>query len=98
MSKQLDISEDKIDVEYFILKRRLYENMMYPQKRLQSFSPASGKPSVNRVMTRLQEFIDDCYDDKGKVINKEYVKMASAKNCKYCEFKTKADLCDRNKK
>ena len=42
--------------------------------------------------------IDDCYDDKGKVINKEYVKMASAKNCKYCEFKDKSDLCDRNKK
>ena len=98
MAKQLDISEDKIDVEYFILKRRLYENMMYPQKRLQSFSPASGKPSVNKVMARLQEFIDDCYDDKGKVVNKEYVKMASAKNCKYCEFKDKPDLCDRNKK
>jgi len=98
MAKQLEISEDKIDVEYFILKRRLYENMMYPQRRLQSFSPASGKPSVNRVMTRLQEFIDDCFDDKGKTINKEYVKMASTKNCKYCEFKTKADLCDRNKK
>jgi hypothetical protein len=50
MAKQLEISEDKIDVEYLILKRRLYENMMYPQKRIQAFSPASGKPSVNRVM------------------------------------------------
>ena len=98
MAKQLEISEDKIDVEYLILKRRLYENMMYPQKRLQSFSPASGKPSINKVMTRLQEFIDECYDDKGKVINKEYVKMVSTKNCKYCEFKDKSDLCDRNKK
>ena len=49
-------------------------------------------------MTRLQEFIDECYDDKGKVINKEYVKMVSTKNCKYCEFKDKSDLCDRNKK
>ena len=41
-----DIPEDKIDVEYLILKRRLYENTMYPQKRIQAFSPASGKPSV----------------------------------------------------
>ena len=36
MAKQLEISEDKIDVEYLILKRRLYENMMYPQKRIQA--------------------------------------------------------------
>jgi len=80
------------------LKRRLYENMMYPQKRIQSFSPASGTPSINRVMSRLNEFMSDCFDESGKTIDKEYVKIASAKNCKYCEFKTKADLCDRNKK
>ena len=98
LSKELDISVDKIDVEYLILKRRLYENMMYPQKRIQSFSPASGTPSINRVMSRLNEFMSDCFDESGKTIDKEYVKIASAKNCKYCEFKTKADLCDSNKK
>ncbi len=85
MAKQLEISEDKIDVEYFILKRRLYENMMYPQKRIQSFSPASGKPSVNKVMTRLQEFIDECYDDKGKIIANEYEKCAKHVKCRSCK-------------
>ena len=85
MAKQLEISEDKIDVEYLILKRRLYENMMYPQKRIQAFSPASGKPSVNRVMTRLQEFIDECYDDKGKIISHEYEKCEKHKKCRSCK-------------
>ena len=85
MAKQLEISEDKIDVEYFILKRRLYENMMYPQKRIQAFSPASGKPSVNRVMTRLQEFIDECYDDKGKIISHGYEKCEKHKKCRSCK-------------
>ena len=85
MAKQLEISEDKIDVEYFILKRRLYENMMYPQKRIQAFSPASGKPSVNRVMVRLQEFIDECYDDKGKIISHEYEKCEKHKKCRSCK-------------
>ena len=85
MAKQLEISEDKIDVEYFILKRRLYENMMYPQKRIQSFSPASGKPSVNRVMVRLQEFIDECYDDNGKIIPHEYEKCAKHVKCRSCK-------------
>jgi len=85
MAKQLEISEDKIDVEYLILKRRLYENIIYPQKRIQSFSPASGKPSVNKVMKRLQEFIDECYDDKGKIIANDYEKCEKHLKCRTCK-------------
>ena len=85
MAKQLEISEDKIDVEYLILKRRLYENIIYPQKRIQSFSPASGKPSVNKVIKRLQEFIDECYDDKGKIISHDYEKCEKHKKCRSCK-------------
>ena len=48
-----DIPMDKIDVEYFIVKRKLYENLDFPQKRIQKFVPASGKPSINKVNTRL---------------------------------------------
>ena len=94
-SKQRDIPEDKIDIEYLILKRKLYENLQYPQKRLQVFSPASGKPSLNKVMNRLEEFITDCFDENGMLIEKDYFKNVSTKNCKYCEFKDKPDLCDR---
>jgi hypothetical protein len=85
MAKQLDISIDKIDVEYLILKRRLYENMMYPQKRIQQFSPASGKPSINRVMSRLDEFINECFDDKGNVIANEYEKCEKHLKCRSCK-------------
>ena len=85
MAKQLEISEDKIDVEYLILKRRLYENIIYPQKRIQAFSPASGKPSVNKVMTRLQEFMDECYDDKGKIISHDYEKCEKHLKCRACK-------------
>ena len=53
MAKQLEISEDKIDVEYLILKRRLYENMIYPQKRIQAFF-GGGRPSVNKVMNSYE--------------------------------------------
>ena len=83
--KKSKSSKDKIDVEYLILKRRLYENIIYPQKRIQAFSPASGKPSVNKVMTRLQEFMDECYDDKGKIIAHDYEKCESHKKCRSCK-------------
>ena len=69
--------------------------MDFPQKRIQTFSPASGKPSINKVMNRLDEFITDCFDENGMLIEKDYFKNVSTKNCKYCEFRDKPDLCDR---
>ena len=84
-SQQRDIPIDKIDIEYLILKRRLYENMDFPQKRIQTFSPASGKPSINKVMNRLQEFIDECYDENGKIIAHDYEKCEKHKKCRLCK-------------
>ena len=82
---QADIPIDKIDVEYLILKRRLYENTMYPQKRIQQFSPASGKPSIYRVMTRLDEFMSECYDEDGNIIDNDYQKCEKHKKCRLCK-------------
>ena len=84
-SKERDIPIDKIEVEYLILKRKLYENIQYPQKRIQVFSPASGKPSINKVMTRLQEFIDECYDEDGNIIAHDYQKCEKFKKCRMCK-------------
>ena len=84
-SKERDIPIDKIEVEYLILKRKLYENIQYPQKRIQVFSPASGKPSINKVMTRLQEFIDECYDEDGNIIAHDYQKCEKFKKCRLCK-------------
>ena len=84
-SKEREIPIDKIDVEYLILKRKLYENFDYPQKRLQTFSPASGKPSINKVMRRLQEFIEECFDDEGNVIGKDYEKCEKHEKCILCK-------------
>ena len=84
-SKERDIPIDKIDVEYLILKRKLYENIAYPQKRIQTFSPASGKPSINKVIKRLQEFMDECFDDKGNIISNDYEKCEKHIKCRLCK-------------
>mgnify|MGYP001214296875 FL=1 len=94
-SREKKIPIDKIDIEYLILKRKLYENFDYPQKRLQSFSPASGKPSINKVINNLNEFLSDGFDEEGNYINKNYRKIVSQKNCKWCEFKNLPQHCDR---
>ena len=67
------------------IKRKLYENIAYPQKRIQTFSPASGKPSINKVIKRLQEFMDECFDDKGNIISNDYEKCEKHKKCRLCK-------------
>ncbi len=81
-----NISLDKIDVEYFIVKRKLYEGLDFPQRRVQTFSPASGKPSVNKVITNLNQFIDQSFINGEYNTNHIYIKTPSKKNCKWCEF------------
>ena len=88
-----DISLDKIDVEYFIVKRKLYEGLDFPQRRVQTFSPASGKPSVNKVITNLNTFIDESFINGEYSTDHTYVKTPSKKNCKWCEF-NQTEHCD----
>ena len=85
-SKQYNHPIDRIDVEYFILKRQLYENMDFPQKRIQKFSPASGKPSMNKVNVKLVKFIGEAFDDSGEYKD-DMVATPSKKACRWCEFK-----------
>ena len=95
-SKQYNFPIDKIDVEFFIVKRKLYENMDFPQRRIQTFVPANGTPSLNKVNLSVKEFIDECFDEEGKHNEQHiYKKIVSTKNCKYCDFRDKPELCDR---
>ena len=88
-----DISLDKIDVEYFIVKRKLYEGLDFPQRRVQTFSPASGKPSVNKVINNLNQFIDESFINGEYNTEHTYIKQPSKKNCRWCEF-NQTEHCD----
>ena len=86
-SKMYNHPIDKIEVEYFIVKRKLWEEAMFPQKRVQKFSPASGTVSMNKVAKRLDTFLDLAFDDKGERISENIIPTPSKKACKFCEFK-----------
>ena len=85
-SKQYNHPIENIDVEYFIVKRKLWENTDFPQKRVQKFSPASGTVSMNKVNKGLNLFLENAFDDKGEYKN-DMVATPSKKACKFCEFK-----------
>ena len=85
-SKQYNHPIDKIEVEYFIVKRKLWENVDFPQKRVQKFSPASGTVSMNKVAKKLSNFINEAFDGEGKHKN-NMIATPSKKSCRFCEFK-----------
>ena len=93
-AKQYDHPIEKIEVEFFIVKRKLWENTDYPQKRVQKFVPANGKPSINQVVKRLDEFMTECFTSDGEYKTEHiYTKQASKKNCRFCEF-NQTEYCD----
>ena len=85
-SKQYNHPIDKIEVEYFIVKRKLYENVDWPQKRVQKFSPASGTVSMNKVAKKLIKFIDEGFNDDGSHTDVDLQATPSKKACRWCEF------------
>jgi len=85
-SKQYNHPIERIEVEYFIVKRKLWEKAMFPQKRVQKFSPASGKPSMNKVNGRLLKFVTEAFTEDGEKKD-DMVATPSKKACKWCEFK-----------
>ena len=90
---QHDIPLDKIDVEYFIVKRKLYEKVDFPQRRVQTFSPANGKPSINKVVNNLNQFLQESFIDGEYNMEHTYIKRPSKKNCRFCEF-NQTEHCD----
>jgi len=69
-----DVPVEKIDIEFLIFKRKLWEKAEFPQKRIQRHVPANGKPSMNKMRARFEEFLDSCYDKDGNVKDVTYEK------------------------
>ena len=85
-AKQYNVPVENIEVEYFIVKRKLYENCDWPQKRIQQWAPASGKISMNRVGKRLGKFLDTAFNDDGSYNTEKLFPEPSKKACRFCEF------------
>ena len=53
---------------FLILKRKIAKNSDFLITRLQKFEPPNGVPSINKVMTKFEEFRKGVFDDKGKYL------------------------------
>ena len=100
-AKQYNVPVEKVEVEFIILKRKIDEDSVYPQRRIQLFSPAQGSVSLNKTQRNFQHFLDACFLSDG-TFNPMFHFTATAgtngKNCKFCEFKDRDDLCPKSER
>ena len=94
-AKQFGLDVDGIEVEYFIVKRKIWENSEYAIPRVQSFKPASGKSKRRQAVDNFNAFVKDCFDESGKPIRKSYLKNVGESSCKWCPYADKPDLCNK---
>jgi hypothetical protein len=89
LAKQFSIDVDKVDVKYFIVKRKVPADPEYPAmgRRVQEFAPPSGRIKRGQATTALTTFIQDAFDNEGRYIDKQYEHKPSKSNCMFCEFK-----------
>lgn len=97
-AEQFGVPREKIEVEFFIVKRKIIEESMFPQKRIQNHKPAAGSVTQKKVQRQIESFVDACFDSEGnKNADRNYVAVAGkgAVNCKYCPFKTDYERCPK---
>jgi len=85
-AKQFNIDKDKIDVEFFIVKRRVPAQAEFAsmQKRVQQFSPSSGPRKTKQVIESMNKFIDEVVGEDGQYIDKEYKCSNPFGKCEHC--------------
>ena len=93
-SKQYNIPLENIDIEFFIVRRKVYVDGDYPQKRIQQFVPASGKVKLNKATANLNEFISKAFNLDGSYKDTIFGANPSKWNCTFCPYKTNAELCN----
>lgn len=91
-SEQFNIPEDSISIEFFIVKRKIYEDSEYPIPRIQIFEPASGKNKTGKALEAVGNFINEAFDRNG-MKDRNYTPNPSKWNCTFCPYKEDSQLC-----
>lgn len=97
-AKQFNVDVEQVDVEYIILRRKINENLEFAPKRIQTFSPASGKPTRNKVAKLFGDFIDNCFTDQGEYRSDTHHPAFKQKLCNYCPYDKDEQRCPKKQR
>ncbi len=88
-SKQFNIPKHKINVEYFILKRKVPVEAEFAsmQRRVQEFKPGDGPRKMKQAVNLMENFVSKAVDMDGNYIEKDYPTNPSNDACRFCAIK-----------
>jgi hypothetical protein len=96
-SEQFNVPLEKIEVEFVILKRKvptLEFEYSYELPRSAVHIPSQGLAKLNQATNNIREFVSNCFYDDGTPQDREYLKIPSSSNCKFCPYRGDKSLCD----
>ena len=93
-SRKHNVPVSMIDVEFMILKRKVYaaKDCRYKQSRIQIFKPDASQLEVYRVVSHFTQFLTECFHPDGSYnedIKYPKIPGKGKTNCKYCLHKGK---------
>ena len=85
-AKQFGIDRDKVNVEFFIVKRRVPKDAQYAsmQRRVQEFRPNAGPRKTKQVLESMNNFLINVLDSNGKFIEKDHECKSPLGKCDNC--------------
>ena len=85
-AKQFNIPIEKVNVEYFIVKRRVPVEADFAsmQRRVQEFRPTAGKIKRGKALSAMNNFIKDVLDENNNYIDKSYYCTGDRNPCWHC--------------
>jgi hypothetical protein len=98
LSKERGIPLDKIDTKYFIVKRDPFKNQWEkgPVSYIQTYDPETEENTTTHAIDKAKKFVEICFNDDGTYnTTTDYLPNPGdkMKNCKFCDYKDRDDLC-----
>ena len=75
---------DNIEIEFFIVKRKVFESEDFVIRRIQKFKPPSGKTKINRAANSINTFVEGAFDLNG--FKKVDLQPKLNDNCFFCPY------------
>jgi len=97
-AKQFNVDPDMINVEYIIVRRKINTELEFAPKRIQTFIPASGKPTRNKIGKSFIDFVQNCFTETGEYNPNGNYPAVETSGCKYCPYSTDGELCPKKER
>jgi len=97
-SKINNIKQSNIDVEFLILKQKIFDYGEFTAKRIQKFIPPQSEITLKKTFELFNNFVKTVFVNGDYNSDIIYEKLPSDSACKYCPFSNLPEHCDKNGK